>query len=81
MRGSLAPLLPQPVGCQLERDGAEGVGEGLKTVMLDHRAKASLNRAFYRIGAQGLLRRSKEILVDVDCGFHIWLFSLHVAIL
>jgi hypothetical protein len=46
MRSSLAPLLPQPVGCQIERDGAEGVGEGLKTVMLDDRAEASFNRAF-----------------------------------
>jgi len=58
MRGSLAPLLPQPAVCQIERDGAEGVGEGLETVMLDDRAEASFNRAFYRISAQRLLRRS-----------------------
>ena len=43
MWGALAPLVPQPVGCQIERDGAEGVGEGLKTVMLDDRAKAWLS--------------------------------------
>lgn len=81
MRGSLAPLLPQPVGCQIERDGAEGVGERLKTVMLDDRAEAPFNRAFYRIRTQRFLRRSQEVLVDVYRGFHVWLSSLHRAML
>lgn len=81
MRSSLAPLLTQSVGCQIEGDGAEGIGEGLKTVMLDDRAEASFNRAFYRISAQCLLRRSEEVLIDVDRGFHVWLSSLHIAIL
>jgi len=81
MWGSLASLLPQSVGCQIERDGAEGLGEGLKTVMLDNRAKASFNRAFYRINTQRLLRRSQEVLVDGDRGFHVWLSSLHIAML
>ncbi len=64
-----------------ERNRLVGVGEGLKTVMLDDRAEASFNRAFYRISAQRLLRRSEEVQVDVDRGFHVWPSSFHIAIL
>ena len=56
---------------RLERNSNRlvGVGEGLKTVMLDDRAEASFNRSFYRISAQCLLHRSEEVQVDVDRGF------------